>query len=151
MENQRALIRRMMIAINRLDGIYDEISKHLGLKANTVWLMYALDDGKPHSQKQISEEWLFPKTTLNTIISECRNEGYLTLEPIPGKRREMYVCLTERGQQYAREALDFIYQAEEKALLRSAQSPACIKALESFCEELKSALEESCERPPAQH
>ena len=78
--------------------------------------MYTLDDGQPHSQKQICDEWGFPKTTLNSVIKKCEKEGYLTLLPIPGKRREMNICLTENGKAHAKQLLDNFYQAENSAM-----------------------------------
>jgi len=133
MTEQRAAIRRIMIAVNRIENIYEKISKELGVKANIIRLLYALDDGIPHSQKQICEEWLFPRTTLNTITKEC-------VEQIPGKRREMNICLTEAGRSYARESLDKIYNAEETALEKASPNATMIDELENFCDELKIAF-----------
>lgn len=94
--------------------------------------MYALDDGKPHSQREISQEWLVPKTTVNTIVKTWEKEGLLTLTPIPHKRREKYIILTESGREYAKEFMGFIYRAEEKALKRTLDkySDEFIKGLE---------------------
>ena len=75
----REEIRSIMLSTNKIDGVYYLLSRRMGLKANTLALLYALDDGKVHSQKQICEEWLIPKTTLNTIVRECIAEGYITL------------------------------------------------------------------------
>lgn len=36
--------------------------------------------------------------------------------PIPGKRREMNICLTEKGKIYAKQLLDVIYRAENHAI-----------------------------------
>lgn len=72
----------------------------MGLKENTLSLLYALDDGAPHTQKQICEEWLIPKTTINTVVKECVANGYVTLAP--GEHsHEKLICLTERGKGYA--------------------------------------------------
>ena len=77
--------RRLAKAACALDRAYDHLSKKLGIKGNLLWLLYILDDGALHSQKQICEEWLFPKTTINTLIKECQRGGYITLHTIPGK------------------------------------------------------------------
>ena len=138
---QRDAIRRIMISVNRIDGIYEKVSKQLGVKANMIWFLYALDDGSPHSQKQLCEEWMWPRTTLNTIIQECIDKGYVTLEPILGKRREMYIRQTEAGKAYARKALDEIYNAEGEALTKSLIQSQAILELEQFCNELKIAFE----------
>lgn len=80
MEQYREKIRRIMISVNVIDGIYDSIAKKTGVKENLLTLLYALDDGAAHSQKEICEEWFIPKTTLNTIVRECVEKGYVTLD-----------------------------------------------------------------------
>ena len=81
MDDHSDAVRRLMLAINRIDGIYYLFSKNQGSNENTYALLYAISDGKPHSQKQVCEEWLIPKTTINTITRNLVKEGYLTLLP----------------------------------------------------------------------
>lgn len=137
----RELIRRLMIVVNRIDGIYERMAVKLGIKLNMICLLYALDDGSPHSQKQISEDWMLPRTTFNTITKECIEKGYVMLEPIPGKRREMNIVLTDSGRAYARKYLDEIYRAEEEAFASSSVGEDSIGKFEDFCERLKDSFE----------
>ena len=39
----------------RIDGFYDEFAKKSGVKPNLLWILYALADGKEHSQKEICD------------------------------------------------------------------------------------------------
>lgn len=116
MKNLRELTRRYFLASSRIDEIYFNCLKKVGIKQSELCLMYALDSGESLSQKQICSEWMMPKTTLNTIICQFQNLGYLTLEGIPGKRREMNIRLTETGKAYAKELLSFVYTAENEAM-----------------------------------
>ena len=143
MPETRDLIRRVMIAVNRIDGAYYRFSKDLGLKSNTLDLLYALDDGRFHSQKQICEEWLIPKTTLNTIIKECEAFGYVVLQAVPGQKRERRICLTPSGRALAREKLAELYAAESEAMSDTLQGhdPAFVAALESFSDSLRVSFE----------
>ena len=79
MRDYRNEIRRLMITVNQVEGLYYSAAKMLGIKENTLTLLYALDDGKSHSQKQICDEWFIPRTTINTVVKECVNSGYITL------------------------------------------------------------------------
>ena len=81
MQDNRDEIRDVMISINVITGIYSLMAKKIGIKENTLTLLYALDDGKTHSQIEISREWLIPKTTLNTIVKECVATGLVELVP----------------------------------------------------------------------
>lgn len=141
MDQDRDMIRRLMIVVNRIDGIYERMSARLGIKLNLVCLLYALDDGRPHSQKEISENWMLPRTTLNTITKECIERRYVTLEPIPGKRREMNLILTDSGKAYARKYLDEIYSAEQQAFSSATVSEESIASFEKFCEQLKETFQ----------
>jgi DNA-binding MarR family transcriptional regulator len=125
-----------------LDGVYWRISKLSDVKENLFWLLYVLDDGEFHSQKQICEDWSFPKTTINTLIKECESEGYITLKSIPGKKRELQICLTEKGMHYAQEVLKPVYEIESAAIQNTLKkSPTFIEDFERFSSELFDSLE----------
>ena len=68
MEENRQIMRALATAMNRIDQMYCDDVTRIGVKASELWLLYALDDGAPHSQKQICQEWGLPKTTLNTTL-----------------------------------------------------------------------------------
>ena len=147
MDESREAVRRLAIAISNFEKIYVANTPKIGRQSSELWLMYALNDGEPHSQKQICEEWGFPRTTLNTVTKKCEISGYLTLTAIPGKRREMQICLTEKGKAYASQILNVIYSAEDRAMKKSLEKYSAdfvdirgyfVKNLESsFEQELK--------------
>ena len=45
-EDHRELLRRISSASIRLDGAYDRLSKKVGVKANLLWLLYALSQDR---------------------------------------------------------------------------------------------------------
>lgn len=131
-------IRRLILAVNIIDGVYSRQCKEIGIKENTLTLLYALDDGKAYSQKELSEKWLIPKTTLNTIVKECVVAGYVRLEPA-SHNNEKTIRLTDQGQAYAQTVLSPVYQAEHQALVKTLTefSPEFINALETFTQHLQ--------------
>ncbi|MCI9465785.1 MAG: winged helix-turn-helix transcriptional regulator [Ruminiclostridium sp.] len=134
--------RRLAKAACALDGAYDRLAKRLGITGNLLWLLYILDDGAPHSQKQICEEWLFPKTTVNTLTKECQGAGYITLHTIPGKKRELHIQLTDAGRDYVHQKLRAFYQAEEAALQVTLETcpPEFVSYLETYTQNLIAAF-----------
>ena len=140
----RETARRLILALYNIDEAYYLNENKKKLSDAELCVMYALDDGKPHSQREISKEWLVPKTSVNTIVKRWEKEGYLTLTPIPGKRREMHIMLTDAGREYAKEFLGFLYRAEDQALQKtiSKYSDEFIEVLEFFGSSLKQAFEE---------
>ena len=59
-----------MLSLTRIAEIYYRWGRKVGIKENLLALLYALSDGGHYTQKQICEEWLIPKTTINTLIKE---------------------------------------------------------------------------------
>ena len=98
----------------KIDGYYAEYAKRSGVKENLLWVLYALNDEKEHSQKEISESWDLPRTTVNTIIKELENDGYIALKQIKGEKRELNVSLIDKGKEYANNLLKDLYRIEEK-------------------------------------
>ena len=143
MEDIRALNRRLVAASYASDGAYYRWALRSGVTEHTLSLLYALDDGLPHSQKQISEEWGIPKTTVNTVVKACRQAGYLRLDAMPGQPRERQVCLTEEGHAYAARVLEELYRAEDAAMAEAASrfGPGFVEALECFSRPMRAALE----------
>lgn len=143
----RAAARRLIRALCNIDEVYYLNEGKRKLSDGELCVMYALDDGKPHSQREISQEWLVPKTSVNTIVKRWEKEGYLTMTPIPGKRREMNILLTETGREYAKSFLGFLYRAEEQALQQTVDryGPEMIDAVEFFGARLKDAFDAEVE------
>lgn len=133
-EEIRSLNRRLIAASSAADGAYYRWARRSRLTLNTLDLLYALDDGLPHSQKQICQEWGIPKTTVNTVVKSCREAGWITLEPMPGHPRQQQLCLTEAGRACAREALEDLYAAESAAMAEAAGrfGPGFVDAMEFF-------------------
>ncbi len=99
-------------AIYNIDGFYDEIAKQSKVKTNFLWILYALNDQKPHSQKEICRDWSLPRSTVNTIIKEMEKDGYVELEQIKGEKRELNICLTDKGHELADNLLKDLYEFE---------------------------------------
>ena len=141
MYKNREGIRRIIIAVNVIDGVFDVIAKKIGIKENALTLLYALDDGKLHSQKEICEQWYIPKTTLNTIVKEYTKAGYIYLKA-DNHKKEKEICLTENGQKHARKILSQVYELEQLAMKRTLDSVSdkFIGDFEEFAGNLKEEI-----------
>ena len=141
MAGERESVRRLMVAINRVDGIWYLLARKSGMKVNTISLLFALDDGKAHTQKQICEEWI------NTVVKECVELGYVELEQID-RSKEKLVRLTEKGMQYTQQVLELFYRSENEAMRRTLEihSPDFIDSLTSYAD----FLQEEIKKKPQQ-
>ena len=138
----RDYLNRFYLCTNRMDGLYYLAARRLGVNENTFSLLYALGDGIPRSQKRLSEELLIPKTTVNTVVKECIQSGYVQFLPGTGGK-EKQVTLTEEGWARAESILAPVYAAEEEAMARTLEqfSSDFILAVEAMAEHLRAAFQ----------
>ena len=136
MDDPSVLARRLILATTRMDGAYYYFARRSGVPENLLALFYALADCRPHSQKEICEDWLIPKTTINTIVKEQVAVGNLTLRA--GEGREKIICLTEAGRAYADKAISALCAAERAAAERTIAKHGAgfVAAVEDFTEAL---------------
>ena len=129
--NERIFFYWLGKLVYQLDGVYEQYGKNCKLGSpNLLWILYALNDGERHSQKQICDDWAIPRSTANTIIKDLENKSYIALSQIKGERRELLVSLTESGKKYADRILSDLYK-REKEIYSELEAP----------EELLSALQ----------
>lgn len=116
--------------VYRLDGIYDAYGKGFKIGSpNLLWILYALNDGKGHSQKQICDDWAIPRSTANTIIKDLESKNCITLSQIKGERRELLISLTPSGKEYADGVLSDLYGREKKIYGEIENPEALLSAL----------------------
>ena len=132
--DERRFFQELGKQMYRMDAMYAEYAKRRKCKnARLLWVLYALDDGTNHSQRDIAENWNIPKSSVNAIVSELYDDGYVTFVPIPGQKREMFVRLTPEGEEYAHKKLADLYKIEKKAYEDlSPETLSAIQALEDI-------------------
>ena len=142
MEDSRKLLDHFDVCCNKMDGLYYLAARRLGVKENALVLLYTLNDGQPRSQKQLSEELLIPKTTINTIVKEYMDAGYVTLVPA-NHSREKNIALTPAGAAYAQEILEPVYRAEKEAMEQTLAefSPEFMNAIEALTQNMAQAFQ----------
>ena len=125
-------------ALYHVDSFYDEFAKQSNVSSALLWVLYALNDGNPHTQIEISNDWELPKTTINTVIKDIQKDGYVELVPIKGKRREMSIILTESGKAFADNVLSNLYKKEAEVFKSlSSQEQEIVMVLEKLARKLK--------------
>lgn len=125
-------------AIYHVDSFYNEFAKQSNVSSALLWVLYALNDGESHTQIEISTDWELPKTTVNTVVKELEQNGYVELIPIKGKRREMAIVLTPEGNEYADDILSDLYKKEASVYkVLSSQDREVITVLEKIAKKLK--------------
>ena len=128
--------------IYRIDGYYSEFAKKENVKANLLWIMYALSDNKPHTQKEICNEWDLPLTTINTIIKDLEKQKLVKLLKIGGKKREMNITLTKAGQNFSDRLLVKLFDLEKQVFTKIEKiADNLILELEEFEKEINKVFQ----------
>ena len=113
--NERIFFYKLGKLVYQIDGVYEAYGKSCKLDSpNLLWILYALNDGERHSQKQICDDWDIPRSTANTIIKDLEDKNYITLSQIKGERRELLISLTPSGKEYADGILSDLYKREKE-------------------------------------
>ena len=139
---EKELIYRLRKTFYSIDSEIAKISKNLGCNFHLLCFLQALDTDVLKSQKQICQEWLITKTTLNTLVKQCEKLGYITFKLIDGAKREKYIILTKEGRAFKEKILNKIYPIEKRALLSMKESEKFVEDMEMFYINLKRAWEE---------
>ncbi len=138
MNDYRNHVYRLMLAASRCTSVYKKIAKEQGVKENTLLFMDILSDGKQHSQKQICEDWMIPRTTLNTIVTECMQDGYIILLS-QNQSKEKLIALTDKGKCFAETITRAMNTAVQNAMRKITEESGTdfIRVFEQYVEYLQ--------------
>mgnify|MGYP004473311977 CR=1 FL=1 len=82
--------------------MYEEWSKEQGLSMNGYMILYSFyDETDVPTQKSISQRWMIPKQTVNTILKDYIQRGFIETVSMPEDKRNKILKLTESGKAYA--------------------------------------------------
>lgn len=124
--------------VYQIDGVYEQYGRECKLGSqNLLWILYALNDGGAHSQRQICDDWAIPRSTANTIIKDLEARKFVELSRIKGERREMRVSLTPEGKEYADGILSDLYRREKQIYDRIQAPEALLESLQNLAEQVQ--------------
>ncbi len=136
--DERIFFYRLGRLVYQIDGVYEAYGKNCKLGSpNLLWILYALNDGERHSQKQICEDWDIPRSTANTIIKDLESKNYIALSQIKGERRELLVSLTESGKEYADGILSDLYHREREIYSEIEAPEALLDTLQNLAAKMQ--------------
>ena len=98
-------------------AIYRDLSIRLGLNESTFWILYTLRvEESPVTQSDMCAILGYPKQTVNSALKKLEQEGLLSLSGGRGRGGKP-IRLTEAGIKLAEQTVDFVIEAEQRALL----------------------------------
>lgn len=93
--------------------MYEEWAKEQGLSMNGYLILYSFyDETDFPTQKSISQKWMIPKQTVNTILKDYMQRGYVEAVSMPEDKRNKILKLTESGRAYANKIIGKLQEKE---------------------------------------
>lgn len=100
-----------------ISKLYEAYAKSFGLSYTNLQVLNSIYSAKEGcTQKQIGEQTLLPKPTVNAVVTGFWKQGYVELTEQPEDRRAKTVRLTAVGKKYADGIVPKVRAAEIKAM-----------------------------------
>lgn len=95
------------------NAIYEEWAKSHGLSSNGLLVIYSFyDNNEICTQKSISQKWYIPKQTVNTILKDFIDKGFVEIFAIPEDKRNKAIRLTPKGKLFADKIMEELRKKE---------------------------------------
>ena len=101
-----------------MDEIYHQYAKRRGISDTALWLLYSLyEDGAGYTQRELCSAWHYPPQTVNSALKSLEKQGIISLEAVPGNKKNKLVSLTEHGLTLTQRVIARLTDAERNAIL----------------------------------
>lgn len=102
---------------NETNKAYNELASKVGLSYNQMVILYYLQSHNNVTQKNIVNDMLIPKQTINTILNNWINAGYIFFENKLTKKNKV-ILLTEFGKKELEPKITYVMDKEAIILER---------------------------------
>ena len=123
-KNKLRMLNEINSAIIQFRGNYSAWCKAHGIGYNEMLVMYSIREKGYCTQKQICDQYLLPRQTINHVINALRAQGILREQASLAPGREKAFVLTERGESYMGPFLASMNAMESRAVLADAPGKA---------------------------
>lgn len=110
-------LRELFNIFNETNKAYNELASKVGLSYNQMVILYYLQSHYNVTQKNIVNDMLIPKQTINTILNNWINAGYISFENKLTKKNKI-ILLTEFGKKELEPKIHFVMDKEAIILER---------------------------------
>lgn len=104
-------LRELFSIFNETNKAYNELASKVGLSYNQMVILYYLQSHYNVTQKNIVNDMLIPKQTINTILNNWINAGYISFENKLTKKNKI-ILLTEFGKKELEPKITFVMDKE---------------------------------------
>ena len=143
-EQTQQLHNNVNHAIIKCRGVYSQWAKLTGVSYNRMLVFYTIRDYGYCTQKQMCDQYLLPRQTINNIVAALCREGLLTEDPARRQGREKAYILTKAGVDYSAHHLASLNAVEDRAaqIFGKERISAMADLVMEYDHALETALEE---------
>lgn len=145
---QGLVVKEFNQLYKEFDVLWHELALSIGVSDSALEILYSIYVlGNGCMQKDICKMSFARKQTINSSIQKLEKDGMLSMER--GKRREMHICLTEKGQKFVTENIAPVVNMENKVFEEMAPEESnellrlTKKYLENYRNKVKELIQES--------
>lgn len=95
---------------------YDIFAKNHQLSGNELAIFYALWVNEYRTQKQIADEFLLAKQTINTLCKRFEADGFIKSDVSESDKREKIMRLTDQGKAFAQPIIQKLLEQENQII-----------------------------------
>ncbi|MGX2950717.1 MarR family winged helix-turn-helix transcriptional regulator [Ursidibacter sp. B-7004-1] len=95
---------------------YGQFAKQYGINDNELAILYALWVYQTRTQKQIADEYMLAKQTINTLCKKYEADGLIESTPSQSDKREKILHLTSKGKVFAKPIIEALLKQENKII-----------------------------------
>ncbi len=110
------LLTDINCAVIKFRGLYAAWSKEHEISYHELLVLYTIREQGFCTQKQICDNYLLPRQTINHTILNLKERGLLELSPEQCVGREKAFVLSEQGKRYAAPLLEALNHMETQAV-----------------------------------
>lgn len=107
---------RLTQLFEAMDSRYEAYAKSKGLSYLTRAVLEEIYESGGCTQKQISENTRYPKQTVNLVVRDFLNAGYVTLHEMPENRKNKLIELTDKGRALCAETVEPLLESEARTM-----------------------------------
>lgn len=144
MDDIQRFVSRFCDLQHEISMAYEEFAKQTGYSYTSIQIMHLIYNNPGCTQKMLNERTLFPKQTINAVITNLYNSGVVELREDPEDRRIKDIYYSELGARTA----DSIF-ARAQAIVSRAMAGlgmeerfALIEAMEKFSNLMKDEIQD---------
>ena len=142
-------IKAQLIRFNQIykemDVIYHNYAKSLGLSDTAFWILYCISEHNgSFTQRELCRDWSFAPQTLNSALKDMEKRGLISLDPVPGNKKNKWLHLTADGEKLVADAILPLMQAEGESFsaLNEAECEQMLTFTERYADALCKRIEE---------